>query len=631
MTNTEISLSIIDSSIESSQFEKIIKINTKIIAVDYEIHLKLKNLNIDHDLLENYLEKNERMKLYDFVVSKYDWYEKITSNDDFKIENINILSLMSSLEFHEYVLSSLVTLFSIKNVLKYYSPASIHTTKKIIKFLNLLDKKIEINTLESQNITKKGFLTDKIELKFNFFSKPIILYLSKRKYTLLKNLYENFLCNINNLWLNKKIKKDLVLLLEFNTSLYSELIQNISNSNMQVVVLNRRRSAIWNKDSIKILKSNNVKILNYENFFDSKTKQKFSKELENMNKNLKKLWESQELIDIFSIEGIIFWPLIKNRLKKLYEYRLDDYLKFIFQSKNFLDELNIKKIISLGESGETENIILQNIKSDVDTIVLQHSFLRYNEEVNNLQWRYEDQNMIGLKSKKIFLWGTNDLNFFLNKSGINKKKLFISGSPRHDNFLKINSSINKKIENILITLSPISERSGLGDTNLIIKYNTYLNKILELLKKFTHKPIIIKLHPGENPHNSILLNYLKKIPDIIIYQSKDTKQLIAASDILINISPELYDSSTVMLEGLILKKPVIQLILDDELEKITPLNSPIFQVSDIQGLNKIFTKLTNDHNYKDKIIGDISKNLNNYLSYQNKSGLRFLELIENDL
>ena len=86
MTNTEISLSIIDSSIESSQFEKIIKINTKIIAVDYEIHLKLKNLNIDHDLLENYLEKNERMKLYDFVVSKYDWYEKITSNDDFNFQ-----------------------------------------------------------------------------------------------------------------------------------------------------------------------------------------------------------------------------------------------------------------------------------------------------------------------------------------------------------------------------------------------------------------------------------------------------------------------------------------------------------------------------------------------------------------
>ena len=630
MTNTEISLSIIDSSIESSQFEKIIKINTKIIAVDYEIHLKLKNLNIDHDLLENYLEKNERMKLYDFVVSKYDWYEKITSNDDFKIENINILSLMSSLEFHEYVLSSLVTLFSIKNVLKYYSPASIHTTKKIIKFLNLLDKKIEINTLESQNITKKGFLTDKIELKFNFFSKPIILYLSKRKYTLLKNLYENFLCNINNLWLNKKIKKNLILLLEFNTSLYSELIQNLSKSNMQVVVLNRRRSAIWNKDSIKILKSNNVKILNYEIFFDSKTKQKFSKELENINKNLKKLWESQELIDIFSIEDIIFWPLIKNRLKKLYEYRLDDYLKFIFQSKNFLDELNIKKIISLGESGETENIILQNVKNDVDTIVLQHSFLRYNEEVNNLQWRYEDQNMIGLKSKKIFLWGINDLNFFLKKSVINKEKLFITGSPRHDNFLKINSSINKKIENILITLSPISERSGLGDTNLIIKYNTYLNKILELLKKFTDKPIIIKLHPGENPHNSILLNYLKKIPDIIIYQSKDTRQLISASDILINVSPELYDSSTVMLEGLILKKPVIQLILDDELEKITPLNSPIFQVSDIQDLNKIFTKLTNDHNYRGEIIGDISKNLNNYLSYQNKSGLRFLELIESD-
>jgi len=49
------------------------------------------------------------------------------------------------------------------------------------------------------------------------------------------------------------------------------MIRTLSKSNKQVVVLNRRRSAIWNKNSIGILKSNNVKILDPEKFFDLHT------------------------------------------------------------------------------------------------------------------------------------------------------------------------------------------------------------------------------------------------------------------------------------------------------------------------------------------------------------------------
>ena len=97
----------------------------------------------------------------------------------------------------------------------------------------------------------------------------------------------------------------------------------------------------------------------------------------------------RDSFSIFSVKEISFWPLIKDRLKKIYDYRLDDYLKFIFQSRNFLAQLNIEKIICLGESGETENILLQSIKNHIDSILLQHSFLSYNNELNYIQWRYE--------------------------------------------------------------------------------------------------------------------------------------------------------------------------------------------------------------------------------------------------
>ena len=623
------SLVILDSSVQFDEFKKFSMENTTFVAADYETHKKLVDSNTKHELLDNYLQKKERLELYDFVLSKYTWYENLSRKPDFEFNNINILSLMSSLEFHEFVLTVLIKLFSIKNIISNKSPNEIFVSTKFLKYVKLVQDKNKIHTFDSNLNNEKSFLTNKIELRFNILSKPCTFYISKKNYSSLKKIYENFFCKINNLWLDKKTSKEIILLVEFNTSAYEEMIRTLSKSKKQVVVLNRRRSAIWNKNSIGILKSNNVKILDPEKFFDLHTDPEFALEHKRLNENLHELWKSEELFSIFSMKEISFWPLIKDRLKKIYDYRLDDYLKFIFQSRNFLTQLNIKKIICLGESGETENVLLQSVENDVDSILLQHSFLRYNPELKKLQWKYEDQNMLGLTCKKFFLWGNSDLNYFLENSKIQKDQLIISGSPRHDQFLQIKSSTNSHtIKNILITLSPISERSGLGDTDLIIKYNYFLEKILKILNEFNDLKITVKLHPGENPHNSILIDFLKNQSNITVFQIKNPNELIKKSDLMINISPELYDSSTIMLEGLLLRKPVIQLSLDDELSKVEPLKSPIIQISEIEHFEQIISKIINDEIYRKEIIEQISNKLNDYLSFQGNSSAKFLEIIE---
>ena len=623
------SLVILDSSIQFDEFKKFSMENTTFVAADYETHKKLVDSNTKHELLDNYLQKKERLELYDFVLSKYTWYENLSRKPDFEFNNINILSLMSSLEFHEFVLTVLIKLFSIKNIISNKSPNEIFVSTKFLKYVKLVQDKNKIHTFDSNLNNEKSFLTNKIELRFNILSKPCTFYISKKNYSSLKKIYENFFCKINNLWLDKKTSKEIILLVEFNTSTYEEMIRTLSKSKKQVVVLNRRRSSIWNKNSIGILKSNNVKILDPEKFFDLHADPEFALEHKRLNENFHELWKSEELFSIFSMKEISFWPLIKDRLKKIYDYRLDDYLKFIFQSRNFLTQLNIKKIICLGESGETENVLLQSVENDVDSILLQHSFLRYNPELKKLQWKYEDQNMLGLTCKKFFLWGNSDLNYFLENSKIQKDQLIISGSPRHDQFLQIKSSTNSHTtKNILITLSPISERSGLGDTNLIIKYNYFLEKIFKILNEFNDLKITVKLHPGENPHNSILIDFLKNQSNITVFQIKNPNELIKKSDLMINISPELYDSSTIMLEGLLLRKPVIQLSLDDELSKVEPLKSPIIQISEIEHFEQIISKIINDEIYRKEIIEQISNKLNDYLSFQGNSSAKFLEIIE---
>ena len=290
MTTIRNSLIILDSSIPAYEFNKILEIDSDIIAVDYETHTKLVNSNKKHELLDNYLEENERIDLYNFVLSKYDWYKNLSDNSKFEFNKINILSLMSPLEFHEYVLGVLIKLQSIKNLLEIKKPAKIFASAKFVQIIKLLKNTNKIQAIKSNINSEKGFLTDKIELRFNLFSKPYLFYVSKKNYTRLKGIYENILCKAKNLWLDRKNAKDIILLVEFNTSSYGELIKTLSKSKNQIVLLNRRRSAIWNKASIDILKNSDAKILNLEKYFDTKTKKKFALEKEKLNKNLHELW-----------------------------------------------------------------------------------------------------------------------------------------------------------------------------------------------------------------------------------------------------------------------------------------------------------------------------------------------------
>ena len=98
------SLIILDKSTQFDDFEILSSNNVKVIAIDYETHQKLEKKNISHDLLDDYLEKNQREKLYDYVLTKYTWYDKLSRKKDFEYNNINILSLMSPLELHEFLL-----------------------------------------------------------------------------------------------------------------------------------------------------------------------------------------------------------------------------------------------------------------------------------------------------------------------------------------------------------------------------------------------------------------------------------------------------------------------------------------------------------------------------------------------
>ena len=626
VSNSSKVLVLLDSTFQYSKAD-VKKDHAKIIAFDVPTHHNLSSLDISHSLSDDYLKRTEREELYDFVISMYNWYTNIPESKDLEFDGVNLLSLMSPLEFHEYFLSNLITFFSIKNIIEQEKPHEIFLTGRLSKFLDSFFDKKHITVLNDSNLIYdkggqgKGFTAEQIELRFNVFSKPVSMYISKKTYSKLKNIYEDTICSFFNLWFNTHKQENGILLLEFNPAVYNELLTRLNSTGRPIILLNRRRSAIWNKGSLKILKKQtNCKILNDKKFLNSNDKRNLSELKKQYQLNLQNLWQNEKLFQrLFSKSGISFWHIVKEKMINLHYNRFDEYLEYLFTIKKALESLNLGSIVMLNETGETENAVLKINKSKIPTFLLQHAFARFVPDFLDEQWRYEDQRMVSFQSDKFLIWGKTDFEFF-SKFGIQEDKLIITGSPRHDLF-SIEHVLPSSKKLILLTLTPITDRTGLADINLAIKYEKLLKKLLDFVKQCNNIDIIIKLHPGENWHNSSLVNFFQKnYHNIPVYQTRSPKELIQSSDLVININNEIYDHSTIMLEAMVLQKPVLQISLDHQFQNSDyDSENPILALSYEADWEEYIKKILFEKNFSEQMILNSNIHLKNFLSFQDNA------------
>ena len=610
---------IVDSSLDFSQIQPYLDDKSiNIVAADYQTHKKFNELNLKFFDLDDFLSIDQRHELYELANELINWPEKLENRNVFKNNNINILNFLGPLEFHEFLLRKLIKFFSIKNFIDSLNPKKLIISNNLVNFTKNIFPNTHTKILTNTNETEyRGIINDQIEIRFNIFSKPLTFYLSKKWYSRFKSIFDEIISSLYDLKL-KNHEKEIILLLEFNTILYRELISKIANSDKTLVLLNQRRSALLDKESRNFLKGINVKILNPNDFFDLDAKKKFTLKKKLLTESFENLWNDSQLVNIFSKDNVSFWSVIEDSLKNIYKNRLDNYLKQYFISNNIINSLNIKSILCLNESGETENIFLQNSDARNKTFLLQHSFLRYEEKLYAEQWKFEDQYIHGLKSQNLLLWGNADYDFFNKFSNIDPKKLIICGSPRHDIVKSNIKSPSQKKITVLITLTPISVRSGNQTITLIEKYDSFLKRIINFLKTKSDVEIIIKLHPGENLHNNILLDSLEKIDNVTIFQTKNPYELIGKSHFLITITPELYDSSTIMLDALSLETPVIQFILGSPNSSFNTIDEPISTFFEDKNIEEILLKYMNS-DYRQSLIKKVPQKLEKLLSNQGSS------------
>ncbi len=619
MTNT---LIFIESVNDLNKINKHILIskNSKIFSFNIHAHKILKEKKIPHEIAENYLSKEDKTKIFDLTVLNYTWYEKIPTND-LHFHGINLLGMLDTAELHQLFIEKLSLFLIIKHIVEKEKPKKIFSSKnyaKIINSNNLIKVEIFDNTLTN------SLAWDKIELKFNIGKIPISFYLSRKQYVKLKEIFESFICRIFNFWFKFDINKTIILL-EFDPSTFSDLLTALSKYKKNILIYNRRKPAVWNISSIKILHKTKSKLFNFK-----KLEFQFKKEILSLTNNylnqLEKVWKNTDIDNFFLLEDSSFWYCIKDELLDVYRRRMHEYISLLLISKKLFDKIDVSCILSSNLVGETEKSVLSMNNQKIHSIMLEHGYSNYVPETS----RYDILSMYPLIKDKIAVWGETQKKYLVERKNIENNKILMVGSPKHDKLFKIkNNPLLSNKKTILLAFHPINHISGNTDTNSYIKFEKFLVKFCDIVKKIPEIEIIVKLHPSQDKHNDDIKKFFKKMDSSIsVYHMKPITELITMSNVVVTVSPEGFDPTTLILESMIQEKPIMNIILDDNLYEFQFVkDKAVLSVVSNDDLESNLHNILFDEKIKDTLIQNGKNHISNYLINHGNSSEYFAKII----
>ena len=599
---------------DSSIFPKIK--NSKIFVFDYSALKTMKKLGFEVFLADELLDKTEREKIYDHVVSKLYWYEDDLLANISKEEK-KVFQFLDPLYLHQKLLVTIIQFSILKKILLEEKPTKIFATENLSKIASSINNEIPITLLNSENLK----IFDTFDYRFTFLSKTFSLKISMTKLRKLQNFYERFVGQFNNFWL-VKTKKPLILLLEFDPSKFPHLFKKLKSNDYHCVVLNRRKSPLINKNSMEILKKSDVKIINFDKLLSNEQKNEIKIKTEKYRNFLNNFWENENSLNkIFSFENSSYFLTIKDFLKQQYESELYLNIQNLIQSQKLFENFDVKCILYQYESGTSENITLSQ-RGQTPSLLIRHGFSSFTEKLDELRWRHDQYRLLKLDCDEIIVWGDYDYNYY--KKFLSDMPIKKIGSPRHDEFFKDTNKKNKSKKTILITAPPVIEWTGKQTINLELRYENVLQSIIKELQNDKNIKIIAKLHPGWGwKFNYTLMKIFQNIdPEIPVFSTKSIIELIDDCDIIVNINPEQNQPSTVILEGLIMKKPVINVELDELNNELDYDGvSPIISLSYKSNIQKYVLQLLNDRSFYENHNKKIENFLGQYLlNHANASG-----------
>jgi len=82
--------------------------NSKIFSFNSDTHKILEKEKISHEIAENYIDKDDKLQIFDSTVSNYNWYEHISSKN-LEFNGVNLLGMLDTAELHQLFIKKLTS------------------------------------------------------------------------------------------------------------------------------------------------------------------------------------------------------------------------------------------------------------------------------------------------------------------------------------------------------------------------------------------------------------------------------------------------------------------------------------------------------------------------------------------
>jgi len=605
--------------IDRNLFQK----DSTIVSFDFDAHKSLDDNKIEHKLVEDYFSEKDKLEL-DQLSLKFatSWYKDKRIEKGLKFENLN-LGYLLELEMPIYFFKILKRIIGIKKIIEKENPDKIisYSLKNYVKHI-CNDKNIVIKFF-NKNISS-GLHFDKITipLKIGFIKKE--LKVSRKNYFKIKKFVDEILNIFLKIKLNEeKLRtEDSILLLDFSTKIYEDIIKKIHTGNKNIIILNQRKPVIWNFETFNIIKNSKCKILSIKKFENSSTKNKNMKKQNELSENLKLMWNDEKSLKcIFTHNNESFWKIIKNDFSKLITKRFSESIERLILVNEMFDKMKIEAVVDWAHTGmEEKEINYVANKKNISIFCLQHGTMTLNPKFKKY---HPVMPVLPSNNSHMLVWG-EVMKSYLLEHKVNPNKITIVGSPRHDRFFKKKMLTNNNTILIASNLFFPYNFDG-NDTRAYDRYILYLKEILKFIKKNSDKKPIIKLHQAEYFDISSIIKSID--PSIIIYQHEDVLELLEKCDVLISLN-----YSTILVDALILKKPSMVILSERqnyEEEEIIKRGA-VLAVSDISELEIKLKQICLENNVRKKLILNGKKFIDDYFSYRGNSSEYLIKWLFNN-
>jgi len=536
--------------IKEEELTNLVKKNfSEFITFDYESHKKLSDRNIHHKLIDDYITDLDRREIFDFSNRCLKKIEEFNESV-LRFHDINLVNLIDRNELRGFLMNIIPKIKVVEQILQDNNYEKIFLSSNIYEIFGDSRFKENIRLLNTIPDEFMGFEKIDIPIKLGILKTKITI--DRSKYKIIKHTIEK--CVGNFFGLRKNDKKKIVLL-EFNPEVYHDLLKEINRRGFQPVLINFRRSPIFNFKTIRYLMKSKSAIMIPQDWLEKVELEEFEKNKIDFFNRMNEVIENEKIFMNFDYKGINFSPFLQKKFNQILIQRLDEYIMQILVAESIKSRNDIQGIVTLNFSGETEKVF-SYVQEKIPILYLQHGFANYTESISYFDV-LDDFDSI---KNKIAVWGDIIKDYLIHVKSIPENKIIVSGSPKHDSYSIIEK--NEKSQKImLVTLRPIITHMEGPRIELYEKYEEVIHKLIQISKNIKNLQIIFKLHPQQNISNQIITNMIKENDRIKILQFEPIKELLSNCDLHVNIAPDNFDASTVILEAMIIGRPTLNIQL----------------------------------------------------------------------